>query len=190
MTVGLLPVTQAWIELNADDPEAVSAFGVARARLATGRALTELKRARLVEIAGTRRPRAEVEALLHASSQFYNPHKERCSLRVSTADPLPCPPDAVLVVVWEREGERRGAAERWWRHETGEEVMVREGVVWMLRFAAEVDAADAARELTRVRDARRGLLCNPWSQACRADVRSAELPWIEPGADAPPGGGP
>src|SRR5437867_845690 len=172
MTLRPLPVTQAWIELNADDPEAVSAFGVARARLASGRALTELKRARLVEISGTRRPLAEVEQLLHASSQFYNPHKERCSLRVSTADPLPCPSDAVLVVVWEREGERRGAAERWWRHETGEEVEVREGIVWMLRFAAEVDRLEAARGLTRVRDARHGLLCNPWSQVSRAGVTS------------------
>ena len=47
------PVTQAWIELNADDPEAVSAFGVAQSRLAAGRGLTELRRVRLVEIVGT-----------------------------------------------------------------------------------------------------------------------------------------
>ena len=184
------PVTQAWIELNADDPEAVSAFGVAQSRLASGRGLTELRRVRLVEIVGTRKPRAEVAALLHGSSQFYNPHKERCSLRDSTRDRVPGPADAVLVVVWEREGERRGAAERWWRHETGEPVQVREGVVWMLRFAADVDGEEAARELTRVRDARHGLLCNPWSQACRTGVTSAELPWIEPAADSPPGGGP
>src|SRR5882762_9801578 len=102
MSLERLPVTQAWVELNTDDPEAVSALGVARARLASGRALIDLKRARLLEISGTRRPRAEVEALLHASSQFYNPHKERCALRVSSADPLPCSADAVLVVVWER----------------------------------------------------------------------------------------
>src|SRR2546425_883576 len=80
-------VMQAWVELRADDPEAKSAHAVARARLASGKALAELRRARLVEIAGTRRSRSDVEALLHASSQFYNPHKERCSLRASAADP-------------------------------------------------------------------------------------------------------
>ena len=181
-------VTQAWIELRSDDPEAVSAHAVARARLASGRSLVELRRARLVEIAGTRRARAEVEALLHASSQFYNPHKERCSLRTSAAESTPSPKDAELVLVWERGAERRGAAERWWRHETGEDVEVREGVVWMLRFAPGVLAPEATRDLTRVRDARHGLLCNPWSQACRTGIGSAELPWIQPGADASTGG--
>ncbi len=187
--VGTRGVVQAWIELRADDPEAVSAFAVARARLGSGRGLLELGRVRLVEITGSGRAQRDVERLLHASSQFYNPHKERCSLRVAAADPLPGPSDAVRVLVWERGSERRAAAERWWRHETGENVEVREGVLWMLRFATGVDAAASARELTRVRDARHGLLCNPWSQESRLDVASAEPPWIDPAADAMHGGG-
>jgi hypothetical protein len=189
------PQFQAWIELRSDDPEAVSALGVARARLASGRGLLGLGRARLVEIAGSRRTPDDVAALLHASTQFYNPHKERCTLRDSDATPLPAPKDAVLVVVWERDGERRGAAERWWRHETQEEVEVREGVVWMLRFAPGIGAADAvggeaqgaALELANVRDGRHGLLCNPWSQASRLASAATPLPWIDP-ATVPLGG--
>jgi hypothetical protein len=46
------------------------------------------------------------------------------------------------VLVWERGGARRPAAERWWRHETGETVAVCEGVVWALRFAVGTDAAE------------------------------------------------
>jgi hypothetical protein len=188
MSITRRPVTQAWIVLRADDPEAVSAFAVARTRLAAGRRLVELRRARLVELTGTQRPRRQVERLLHASCQFYNPHKERCSLRASPSEPLPEAADDACVLVWERGGERRGAAERWWRHETGEDIEVREGVVWMLRFSPGIEPAEAAGELTRVRDARHGLLCNPWSQASRLGNASTELPWIDAGADASPGG--
>ncbi len=181
-------VFQAWVELRADDPEAVSALGVARGRLASGRALTALHRSRLFEVAGSRRSRAEVEALLHASTQFYNPHKERCTVRLGADEPIPCPPASEIVLVWERGGERRTAAERWWRHETGETVEVREGVVWALKFEDGVDSGGAARELTWLRDARHGLLCNPWSQAARPGSARDALPWMGPQAESRPGG--
>jgi len=184
-TVGVM---QAWIELRADDPEAVSAFAVARDGLGLGRDLEELRRARLVEIVGSGRSRQQVDALLHRSTQVYNPHKERCVVRDSAAAPLPGPADAERVVVWERGGERRPAVERWWRHETGETVEVREAVVWMVRFAPGVETTEAARNLARLRDARHGLLCNPWSQSLRTGVTHAGLPWIDPGADERAGG--
>jgi len=176
-------VVQAWIEPRADDPEATSALEVARTRLDTGRALAELRRARLIEITGAPREADRIAALLHASTQFYNPHKERCTLRLEPDDPLPGPPGAELVVVWERGGERRPAAERWWRHETGDTVQVREALVWQLRFEPGADAAAAAHELALLRDARHGLLCNPWSQASRDGVARAGLPWIDPGKE-------
>lgn len=177
-------VIQAWIELRAGDPEAVSAFTVARSGQRCGASPVQLRRARLVELEGTARSRAEVEALLHASTLVYNPHKERCVVRASPTDPLPGPSDAEYVVVWERDGERRAAVERWWRHETGETIEVREATVWMLRFAAGVDAVAAASELAHLRDGRHGLLCNPWSQSMRAGPSPAELPWIR--LEAPP----
>jgi hypothetical protein len=161
----------------------VSAFAVARAGLTSGRDLVELRRARLVEIAGSGRPREQVEALLHGSTQFYNPHKERCVIRMAPADPLPCAPDARVLVVWEHGGVRRPAAERWWRHETGEAVEVREATVWMLRFEPGADAEAALRDLGSLRDARHGLLCNPWSQGMSAGAVNAALPWI-PAAEA------
>ena len=188
MATVMAPVMQAWIELRADDPEAVSAFAVARAGLAAAGGLEELRRARLVEITGSARSREQVDALLHASTQVYNPHKERCTLRAGAADPLPGPDRAEYVVVWERDGDRRPAVERWWRHETGESIEVREAVVWVVRFAPGIEAASAARELAQLRDARHGLLCNPWSQCMRAGPSPAELPWIRTGAHARPGG--
>ena len=187
-TTATASVKQAWIELLADDPEAVSARSVARAALAAGRGLEELRRARLFEITGSGRSREQVSALLHGSTQVYNPHKERCVVRASAADPLPGPAGVERIVVWERDGERRPAVERWWRHETAETVEVREAVVWMVRFAPGVETAAAARDLARLRDARHGLLCNPWSQAMRIGVTTAAWPWIDPAADERAGG--
>jgi hypothetical protein len=173
MAVATAACVQAWIALRADDPAAVSAALVARASLATGRALVALDRWRLVELTGT--GRGDVAALLHGSTQFYNPHKESCVLRVADGDVLPAAGRAIAVV-WERGGERRPAAERWWRHESGEAVEVREAIVWGAAFAPGVDAVAALTELVRVRDARHGLLCNPWSQDARIEPR--RLPWI------------
>ena len=116
------PTAQAWIQTVTDDPEAFSALSVAQSRLPAGHGLTEARRARLFEIAGSIESRDALANRLHASTQFYNPHKERCTLRVHAADAVPAPHDARLVLVFERDGERRPAVERWWRHETGESV--------------------------------------------------------------------
>lgn len=170
-------VLQAWIALRADDPEAVSALGVARQADAR---LSELRRARLIEIRGSRKSVAEALALLHASTQFYNPHKERCVLRDRDSAPLGSATQAGRVVVWERGDERRAAAERWWRHETGESVEVREATVWELMCQPAAAAPAVVAELARVRDARHGLLCNPWSQEHRVLGAAEPLPWIAP----------
>lgn len=170
-------VAQAWIELNAEDPEAVSALAVARTHLPLGERLRRLRRMRLVEITGALPGRERIESLLHHSTQFYNPHKERCLVRISAADapPLEAPERAVLVV--DRDGARREAAERWWRHETGEAVEVREGTAWAvsLEGAREGDLED----LALVRGRRHGLLCNPHSQDCRLATGSVPVPWLE-----------
>lgn len=179
MPAATAAVLQAWIELRAEDPEAVSAFAVARAGRASAHRPEELVRMRLVELAGSGYPRADVERLLHRSTQVYNPHKERCTVRAAAAEPLPGPAGAEVLVVWERDGERRSAVERWWRHETGETIEVREAVVWMVRFAPGVEPAVAARELALLRDARHGLLCNPWSQSLRTGVARCDPPWIQ-----------
>ena len=173
----LVTVLQAWITLRADDPEAVSALGVARQADAR---LSELRRTRLIEIRGSRRSVADALALLHASTQFYNPHKERCVLRDHDSAPLESGAQAGRVVVWERGDERRVAAERWWRHETGEPVEVREATVWELTCQPAGATPAVVAELARVRDARHGLLCNPWSQEHRVLSAAAPLPWISP----------
>ncbi len=175
-------VVQAWIELVSDDPEAVSALAVARAHLTAGQALRSLRRMRLLELRGRLPERPALEALLHRSTQFYNPHKERCAIRITETDRSPLGADERAVLVFERDGARRGAAERWWLHETGEPVEVREGVAWALVFdrsgAAEVE------DLALVRGRRHGLLCNPHSQECRVAGERVPLPWLN-GDDAP-----
>lgn len=172
-------VAQAWIELVTDDPEAVSALGVARARLAAGRGLERLRRLRVVEIRGDVPSGTEVARLLHESTQFYNPHKERCVVRVRAEDPPPVAAGDAVLLVWERGGTRRPAAERWWRRETGGEVRVDEAVAWVLGFAPGTDAARAARELGVLRDARHGLLCNPFAQELRLGESALPVPWID-----------
>lgn len=173
-------VAQAWIELKADDPEAVSALAVARAHLPVGHRLTGLRRVRLMEIAGALPGREQVESLLHHSTQFYNPHKERCTVRIAAGDPAPLEADHRAVLVVDREGARRGAAERWWKHETGEDVEVREGTAWVVRLAQPQEGD--LEELTLVRGRRHGLLCNPHSQDCRLAEGTVPLPWLSPPA--------
>ena len=176
-------VAQAWIELRSDDPEAVSALAVARAHLPAGRSLRGLRRLRLVELRGRLPARERLESLLHRSTQFYNPHKERCAVRMASADPPPLRAGERAVVVVDRGGARRGAAERWWLHETGVAVEVREGTAWALSF--DGDGAEQVEDLALVRGRRHGLLCNPHSQDCHVAGESVPLPWLGE-AEVPP----
>ncbi len=170
---------QAFVELRSEDAEATSAYEVARTRLAAGAGLKSLRRVRVFEFAGELPGRAEVEALLHRSTRFYNPAKERCTVRASAAEPAPFRAGESLVLVVDRGLERRTAAERWWRHETGARVEVREGVAWALAFGAGVDAAHEAASLAAVEDRATGLLSNPHFQDWRAgDGASPPWPWL------------
>jgi hypothetical protein len=168
-------LAQAWIELRSDDPSAVSALSVARARLPAGRNLSGLRRLRLVELRGPLPAKQELEELLHRSTQFYNPHKESCVVRVARDDAPPLHAGERAVLVFDRDGDRRSAAERWWLRETGERVEVREGIAWVLAFAGR--AADV-EDLALVRGRRHGLLCNPHSQECRVAGAVVPLPWL------------
>lgn len=172
-------VVQAWIEPRAEDAEAVSALHVARRDLEAGRALTSLRRLRLVEVRGSELDEASLAERLHASTQFYNPAKERCVVRAADATPAPIGPGEVPLCVAERGATRRTSAERWWRHATGETVEVHEAVVWVLGFEPGARAEALARELAAVRDRRNGLFCNPhfqdWALASGAPPR----PWID-----------
>jgi hypothetical protein len=170
---------QAWIEPVSDDPEAVSALAVARARLPAGRTLRSLRRLRLIELTGPLPARAGLEGLLHRSIQFYNPHKERCVVRTAASEAAPVAAGEHAVLVFDRGEERRGGAERWWRHETGRDIEVREGTAWVLSFdALEPDPAGAAAELAVLRDRRHGLLCNPHAQEHRLAAGRVPLPWM------------
>ncbi|MGH7731046.1 MAG: hypothetical protein ACRENJ_07335, partial [Candidatus Eiseniibacteriota bacterium] len=169
----------AWIELVSDDPEAVSAFAVARAHLPAGRALRSLRRLRLFELSGPLPARAGLEDLLHRSIQFYNPHKERCAVRAAASDTVPLADGEHAVLVFERGEERRGGAERWWRHETGRDIEVREGVAWILGFEPmEADPRGAVAELTVLRGRRQGLLCNLHAQEYRLATGAVPVPWM------------
>ncbi|HEV2106445.1 MAG TPA: hypothetical protein VGU27_12030 [Candidatus Eisenbacteria bacterium] len=170
---------QAFVETRSADPAAVSALGVARAHLGAGRALAGVRRLRLFELAGALPEADALAALLHRSIQFYNPAKERCTVRTAAAAPAPFEPEERLLLVFERGGERRPAAERWWRHETGARAEVREGVVWALRFAAGADADAAARELAVTTARRHGLFCNPHFEEWRtAPPGAPPLRWM------------
>lgn len=173
---------QAWIELRSDDPEAVSAAAVVRAHLPGGEALRSLRRARVLELTGELPDRAGIEELLHRSIQFYNPHKERCTVRAAAADPAPMSADEFAVLVVDRGGDRRGAAEHWWQHQAGTAIEVREGVAWLVTFepgaTAGRDARALAAELAVVRDRRHGLLCNPNAQDVDVAAGTPPLPWI------------
>lgn len=173
-------VAQAWVALKSDDPEAVSAVGVARRALEAGRGLLSLRRFRLFELRGELPERAQVEDLLHRSTQFYNPHKEHAVVRMEAGSAAPVEPDEQVVLVFERDGERKPAAERWWLHVTGLALEVREGVAWVLRFEAGVDAARAAADLAVLRGPAHGLLCNPHAQEHRLSGSAVPLPWMAP----------
>ena len=176
-------VAQAWIELRSDDPEAVSALAVARAHLPAGKPLRGLRRMRVMELRGKLPARDRLESLLHRSTQFYNPHKERCAVRMTQSDPAPLRAGERAVVVVDRDGARRAAAERWWLHETGVAVEVREGIAWALVF--DEGGAEALEDLALVRGRRHGLLCNPHSQECHVAGERVPLPWLGE-AEVPP----
>lgn len=173
---------QAWIEPMADDPEAMSALAVARARLRAGGTLAGLRRLRVFELRGALPDRAAIEALLHRSIQFYNPAKERCTVRLDPRDASPLARGEIGLLVLERFGERRPGAERWWRHETGGDAEIREGIAWALRFGAGAGAEAAARDLATLRDRDHGLLCNPHWQEARLAAGAIPLPWIAEGS--------
>lgn len=159
------PPAQAWIELKADDPEALSTLDVARAHLPAGEGLESVRRLRLFELSGKLPAGDDLEELLHRSTQFYNPHKEKCTVRREAGDPAPVGEGEWVVLVVERGGDRRSAAERWWLHETGKRIEVREGIAWALRFRRTPEPAMVAG-LVELRDRAHGLLCNPHSQDC------------------------
>ena len=171
-------VAQAWIALQSEDPEAVSALAVARSRLAAGDEIAGLSRLRLIELRGPLPTRPRLERLLHGSIQFYNPHKERCSVRTTARETGPAMTGRHVVVVTERGGERRPAAERWWQNETGSRIEVREGTAWVIELAP--DLGFVLDDLVTVRDRRHGLLCHPRSQEARVASGRIPLPWISP----------
>jgi hypothetical protein len=169
---------QAWVELIAEDPEAWSAESVARARLAAGAGLAALRRLRLLELRGPLPARRDIEGLLHRSIQFYNPHKERCHVRATARDPVPVRPGEVAVLVWDRAGERRAAAERWWDHQTGARIEVREGTVWLVTFAPDGNPDERARRLAVADGPDSGLFCNPNAQEYRLAGNRVPLDWF------------
>jgi hypothetical protein len=175
---------QAWIELNADDPEAMSAQWVAHRQLDAGREVARLKRWRLFELNGRLPTRPRLERLLHESTQFYNPHKERCLLRLRRNDPAPVGDADHLILVTELEAERRPAAERWWLHETGKPIEVLEAIVWAVSFGAGTPAAQRAwtEDLAVARERSHGLFCNPLRQSAKTETGLPPVPWI--GGDA------
>lgn len=176
---GAAGVAQAFIALRAEDPEAATALAVARTNLADGASLTALRRERLVEITGARGDVASIARTLHGSIQFYNPAKERCILRAPGDSPPPFGAEEACVCVIERGGDRRAAAERWWRHETGERVTVREATVWVLAVGEGADALACAQSLATARDRTHGLFANPHVQDVRvAPGGDVPLPWI------------
>src|SRR5262249_1961956 len=121
-----------------------------------------------------------VAALLHRSTRFYNPAKERCTLRASERDPAPFAAGEALVLVVDRGLERRPAGERWWKHETGTKVEGREAIAWALACEPGEDGAARAAELAEVRDRRHGLFANPHFQDWRPGSAAAlPWPWIE-----------
>ncbi len=168
---------QAFVELRSEDPEATSALAVARERLEAGRGLASLRRFRVFEIAGSELGASAIAERLHGSSQFYNPAKERCTLRAAAEEQPPAAPEEALVLVFERGGARRTGAERWWRHASGERVEVREGVVWALGFGPGGEPAARATELAATRDRAHGLFANPHFQECR--VCAGALPPLD-----------
>src|SRR5205814_8530288 len=105
-----------------------------------------------------------------------NPAKESAALRTSAAGSAPFAADERLVLVLDRGLERRAAAERWWRHETGARVEVREGTVWALAFEPGADAERCSAALAAATDRAHGLFSNLQFQDWRAGAGAAP-PW-------------
>lgn len=175
-----LSTAQAWIEPLSEDPAATSAFEVASTHLDSARGLAGLRRARVIELAGRLPGREALEERFHRSTWIYNPHKERCRVRLAADEPPPLDDTERAVLVWERSGETRPAIERWWRHEGGGTVAVREGVVWIVRGRTGAEAMRLARALAELRDREHGLLCNPHAQEYRVAEAEVPLPWFPP----------
>jgi hypothetical protein len=179
MTTAQKTAALVLVELRANDPEATSALQVARARLAAGSALASLRRFRLFELKGELPSRDELETRMHHSTQFWNPSKERGTLLgESSAGPFGA--GEVVLLVTERGGERRPAAERWWRHDGGARIEVREGVVWAMRWEDGVADEGRAESLAVTTSSETGLLCNPHAQDWRLLAAGEALPadWI------------
>jgi len=174
---GRSTIAQAWIVPVSEDPEAVSALAVARRFLGAAE-LRTLRRARLIEIEGVLPAVAELAERLHDSTRFYNPHKERCHLRVTAADPAPLAPGERAVLVFDRGGERREGAERWWKRTAGGRVQVREGTAWIAEAADPAATRAWLEALVEVRDARHGLLCNHHAQEARPAGDRVPLDWF------------
>ena len=90
-------------------------------------------------------------------------------------------PGELAIRVVDRDGDRRPAAERWWAHQTGEPIEVREAVVWLVAFDDGVDAQAEAEALTLVRGRRAGLFCNPHAQEAALVRGPVPLAWIQHG---------
>lgn len=178
MSTAIVTVAQAWIALRSEDPEADSALAVARRDLEAARRLVSLRRLRLFELAGALPDDGTLATRLHESTRFYNPAKERCAVRTRADERAPLTADERALLVVERGGARRPAAERWWRHATGERVEVVEATVWVLGFEPGADASELARELAVVRDRRHGLFCNPHFQDWALATGDVPLPWM------------
>ncbi|MBI5168928.1 MAG: hypothetical protein HZA61_05545 [Candidatus Eisenbacteria bacterium] len=181
-----------FVELRAADPEATSALQVARAHLVEGAALVGLRRWRVFELRGELPDPPELEARVHRSTQFYNPAKERGTLLAEGHGGSPAAADEALVLVFDRGGERRPAAERWWRHDGGAKVEVREGTAWALRFEGGPASAAQVEGVAVTKSRASGLLCNPHSQEWRW-LPAGERPpldWISRRKTARAGRGP
>ena len=171
-------VAQAWIEAIAEDPAAVSALAVARRVLAGGEDLRALRRVRLIEIEGALPDAQELALRLHDSTRFYNPHKERCAVRRQGGDASPLAAGERAVLVFDRDGERRPAAERWWKRVTGDTVRVREGTAWVGEAASGARRDALLAGLLPVAGLGSGLLCNAHAQEFRCAEGTVPLPWF------------
>ena len=176
---------QVWIESIAEDPEAISALGVARRTLAMGGALKSLRRVRLIELEGALPEAAALAARLHDSTWFYNPYKERCRVRLFREDAPPLEPAERAALVFDREGERRPASERWWKRVTGDAIRVREGTAWIAAGPTAAESDALLNELLPGEGPRRGLLCNPHAQEFRRAEAVVPLPWFAARATTP-----
>ncbi len=181
-----------FVELRAADPEAVSALQVAHAHLEGGADLAALRRWRIFELRGELPERAELDERLHRSTQFLNPAKERCTIVAGPEDRAPFAAHEAAVLVFDRGGERRPAAERWWRHAGGARIEVREGVAWALSCVGGAPDAAQVERVAVTRSRSRGLLCNPHSQVWRWTAAGEAPPadWISGRKTARAGRGP